>query len=357
MRMTLSENIRAQRKSRGLTQEQFAEVMGVTTGAVYKWEAGLSVPELELIVEMADFFDLSVDALLGYRMKDNRLDALMERLSACCQTMDSAALTEAEKALGKYPHSFRVVYTCATVYLAYGSSRHDAQLLRRALTLLDQARVLLPQNDDPRISEATLTGHMSVAYFHLGEREKAVDLMKRNNAGGLFSEQIGLSLAAFMDRPEEAVPFLSEAMLSGLSNLINAALGYVFVYRARGDWASALAIAALVNDLVSQMKGEGPAGFLDKVRVEMLLILAYARLKTGQKDDAREALRQAAALAVRFDSTPAYGLSSVRFLEDADNASGYDALGDSAAGSVEYLLRLLQDPELTELWEEVQPHA
>ena len=38
----LAENIRAFRKARSLTQEQLAEVLGVTTGAVYKWEARLS---------------------------------------------------------------------------------------------------------------------------------------------------------------------------------------------------------------------------------------------------------------------------------------------------------------------------
>ena len=63
----LAENIRVFRKERGLTQEQLAEVLGVTVGAVYKWEAKLSLPELSLIMELADFFDLSVDALLAAR--------------------------------------------------------------------------------------------------------------------------------------------------------------------------------------------------------------------------------------------------------------------------------------------------
>ena len=53
--------------SGGLTQEQLAEVLGVSVGAVYKWESRSSLPELRLIMEMADFFDVSVDALLGYR--------------------------------------------------------------------------------------------------------------------------------------------------------------------------------------------------------------------------------------------------------------------------------------------------
>lgn len=75
MEIKLAESIRTFRKERSLTQEQLAEVLGVTVGAVYKWEAGLSTPELPLIVEMADFFDTSIDVLLGYILKDNRIDA------------------------------------------------------------------------------------------------------------------------------------------------------------------------------------------------------------------------------------------------------------------------------------------
>ena len=66
MKLTLAENIRAFRKERRLTQEQFAEAMGVTVGSVYKWETGQSIPELTMLVEIADFFDISMDVLLGY---------------------------------------------------------------------------------------------------------------------------------------------------------------------------------------------------------------------------------------------------------------------------------------------------
>ena len=123
MEMKLAENIRAFRKERKLTQEQLAEVLGVTTGAVHKWEARLSVPDLELIVEMADFFDTSVDVLLGYDLKDNRLDSTVQRLREYRRKKDPEGLAEAEKALKKYPHSFRIVHECA---ILYGSGRVNA---------------------------------------------------------------------------------------------------------------------------------------------------------------------------------------------------------------------------------------
>ena len=101
MEIKLAESIRTFRKERGLTQEQLAEVLGVTAGAVYKWEAGLSTPELPLIVEMADFFDTAVDVLLGYTLKDNRIDATAQRLLHCQRSKDLSGLEEAEKALKK----------------------------------------------------------------------------------------------------------------------------------------------------------------------------------------------------------------------------------------------------------------
>ena len=58
MKMMLAENIRSFRRERSLTQEQLSEALGVTAGAGYKWEAKLSIPELELIIQMADFFDV-----------------------------------------------------------------------------------------------------------------------------------------------------------------------------------------------------------------------------------------------------------------------------------------------------------
>ena len=353
MQLTLAENIRKFRKERKMTQEQLATVLGVTVGAVYKWESGLSVPELNLIVEMADFFDTSVDTLLGYKMKDNHLESMLDRLYAFCQTLDPTALTEAEKALAKYPHSFKVVLTCSDLFLGFGLSTHNPQLLRRALELQEQARLLLSQNDNPRVSEATICGKMSCAYLQLGEKEKALELLKKNNTDGIFSQDIGSTLAVYMDKAEEAVRYLSEGLLKGMSTLLNVMFGYLFVYRARGDWASALDITSWCNTLISGLKAESTPGFMDKTHAEVMLALAYARMKASMPESAREALKKASELAARFDSTPEYSLKSVRFMEGVENSIAFDSFGTTAAESIEYLLNLLKDRNLSALWKEI----
>ena len=353
METTLAENIRAFRKQRNMTQEQLSCVLGVTAGAVHKWESGLSVPELNLILEMADFFDVSVDALLGYRMKNSHPDSVAGRLYDCCRSMDPAGPAEAEKALGKYPHSFPIVHACADLYLVYGTGTHDPRLLRRALDLFGQARVLLPQNDNPRFSDATISGKMAAAWMDLGEFDKALEIMKQNNADAHFSDQIGSTLAAFMGRPEEAVPWLSEAIVNGMSNLLNAALGYVFLYRARKDWDSAVAIASLTHDLIAGLRTEAAPGYMDKTLAEVLLLLAYTRMKAGQPEAAETALRQAAELAARFDSDPEFSLRGMRFLEHTEQTSAFDILGATAVGSIGRLLALLDDADMNARWKEI----
>lgn len=158
MQIRLAENIRALRRQHRFTQEQLAESLGVTPGAVYKWEAGLSQPELAIIVELADLFDTSVDVLLGYEVKDNRRQTTAERLQRYRTEKDRAGLAEAEKALQKYPNDFEIVYRSAALYRVFGIVEGDEALLRRALTLLDKARLLLPQNTDPQINETVLSG-------------------------------------------------------------------------------------------------------------------------------------------------------------------------------------------------------
>ena len=63
MKISLNENIRNYRKGMSLTQEQLAEAMGVSVATVSKWEGGSVSPDVEMLAELADFFQTSVDVL------------------------------------------------------------------------------------------------------------------------------------------------------------------------------------------------------------------------------------------------------------------------------------------------------
>mgnify|MGYP000394030735 CR=1 FL=1 len=61
----INENIKHFRKEKGLNQEELAVKLHVVRQTVSKWENGLSVPDADVLIRLADVLDVSVSQLLG----------------------------------------------------------------------------------------------------------------------------------------------------------------------------------------------------------------------------------------------------------------------------------------------------
>lgn len=61
----LNENISFFRKKIGITQEELANALGVTNQAVSKWESGKCAPDIQLLPDIAEYFNISIDELFG----------------------------------------------------------------------------------------------------------------------------------------------------------------------------------------------------------------------------------------------------------------------------------------------------
>lgn len=62
--MNLSDRIQYLRKARGISQEGLADQLGVSRQAVSKWESEQSMPDLDKIISMSDYFEVTTDYLL-----------------------------------------------------------------------------------------------------------------------------------------------------------------------------------------------------------------------------------------------------------------------------------------------------
>jgi len=67
--MKIGTQIQALRKQQGITQETLAAEMGVTVGAVSKWENDITLPDILMLCSLADFFRVTTDELLGRSKK------------------------------------------------------------------------------------------------------------------------------------------------------------------------------------------------------------------------------------------------------------------------------------------------
>lgn len=63
--MELNEKLQELRKSKGMTQEELAEVLYVSRTAISKWESGRGTPSIESLKQISAFFSVSIDDLLS----------------------------------------------------------------------------------------------------------------------------------------------------------------------------------------------------------------------------------------------------------------------------------------------------
>ena len=83
-----SENLKALRKQKGMTQEELASRLHVVRQTVSKWEQGRSVPDADLLVRLAEVLETTVAVLLGSPVEEPEdKDALAQALERLNETM------------------------------------------------------------------------------------------------------------------------------------------------------------------------------------------------------------------------------------------------------------------------------
>lgn len=157
MKLSLPANISKLRKEHSMTQEQLAEALGVTFASVSKWERGVATPELNLIAEMADLFEVSIDALLGYEFRNNDRENVIARLKQYVHDRNNEdVFFDVEKALQRY-------YYSARIYRVRGLYQKKYAYSKKALVLYHHACMLIQQNADPEISETSIRNETAVS--------------------------------------------------------------------------------------------------------------------------------------------------------------------------------------------------
>lgn len=352
MKIQIADNIRLLRKQRSLTQEDLAEALSVSVGAVHKWETGQSLPEIRLLVEMAELFETSVDALLGYGWETGGMGQAADRIKTLTKEKNSEeALRYAERALKKYPNSFEVAYQSAEAYFL----TMDPKGMPRACELYRESLRLVSQNPYKHVSAETIENRMAHCYWYLGKTEEALAIFEKLNVTGEYDTRIGVLLSRDEKRYPEALPYLSNALDSCYGTLFNTCIGYANVYCAQDELEKIRDLLRVLHTLNRGLADESVVGVLDRGDVAVLVILATVSSGLGEQDSAREYLRQARQLARRFDGSPDYHLRGRKFYHGDPAAMSFDDMGDTA---MEIIRRHIYDNEagipLIPLWEEIQ---
>ena len=361
MQIRLAEKIRALRRQHRFTQEQLAESLGVTPGAVYKWEAGLSQPELAIIVELADLFQVSMDVLIGYELRNNDRESVIERLKQYVHDRDHVhgsdpvdAISDVEKALRRYPNCFEIVYRSARIYRVKGLYLKNPAYSERAISLYRHACLLIGQNTDPEISEVSIHLEMAQVYISLGQTEKGLEILKKNNPCRLNHPKIGEVLASSCNDAKGALPYLSAALLDLTVTHMQIVMGYLNLYCKQRDYENALLLLDWALAFYPGLKCPQKRSYLDKSEAALWAVRADVLWRLEQKEDAADSLRKAKVAATAFDREPNYDARNIRFVSAAEVATAYDDMGSTAMDVIDTILADSDEPMLLTRWMRIQ---
>lgn len=361
MQVFLAENLRQFRRDKQLTQEQLAEVLGVTVGTVSKWENGSSTPDLSLILELADFFGTSVDVLLGYRQQSTSLADTVARLRA---QRDARQYGEgrrtAEKAVKQFPNSFEIFYQGGVLMQMAALEEKDPDAARKAEAWYTRALELINQNTDPKRSRTELCNRLADLALDSGQTDRGITLLQQNNVEGLNNARIGQALAQLPGRRAEAVDYLENALLGLFPVLSSLSLGYLNAAacdEAAADPADARTLMVQTCRFCEGLRRPDAPSRMDKYLAAGWAGCALLSEQQGLRDQAAADLAEARRLADRYDAHPAseLGLCLVR-PEKLRDALPFDDFGPTATAGVENLLRenAGESPRLLTLWTETR---
>ena len=355
MENNLAENIRSFRKGMGFTQEQLAERLGITLAAVSKWERGTSEPDLAYIMDLAEIFHVSVDALIGFSMHSGDADTEAERLEGMTGEDISRIISEYETALKKFPNHFRIVLGAGESYAQAGIMYRQDDKLKRALELLPHALDLFSQNRDEEITEVGIRNDIAQCYGALKDYKKAIEQYKRDNIAGINNAKIGIMYTVYERKPEEGILYTTKAFFSDFKDMVSAIGGYMAYYGQTKKYDEGLRTTEWAIRLMESMKKyPDRKSFLDKVLCLYHLDLAMMQDGCGMTEASEESLRRAAEMAVAFDRDPDYTLENMILLDHMKQKSVYD---DAGATAVEGLLNALEECATSisrEFWEKAE---
>ena len=128
----LSENIKAIRKSKGLSQQELAIKLNVVRQTVSKWEQGLSVPDSDMLISLSEALETPVSTLLGETVVEAEADAL----KAICEKLEviNLQLSQRKNTRRKFIH-WSFVVLCP--YLGWDDSNPETVVLGVAFHALE----------------------------------------------------------------------------------------------------------------------------------------------------------------------------------------------------------------------------
>ena len=217
----LGKRITELRKQKGISQEDLADVLCTTRQAVSKWEREESDPDIDRLKDLASYFGVSIDYLLGYDIESTAVNSFIDRLSKCVaeRSLD-VSIEEVKSMVNKNSNNFNLLIVAVNYLVEYFSTTRNASICELIVDYTKKA--VLTYQPENKFNVTLNDIHKAVVYGYslIDENELAKAYIKDNKVHGVEHE---LATCEYkLGNNEVASQIASELFLESVVGVINA---------------------------------------------------------------------------------------------------------------------------------------
>ena len=172
MTVKIGEKIKELRKKADITQEKFAEYLGVTAQAVSKWEVEGCYPDIEMLPSIANFFNVTIDELMCFDISKNqeKINEIFKQIHI--HWLKGTAVEFLRNAVQEFPNNYELLY-CLADFLKI-ESNNDEETLKNVHESVSICKRILEDciNDNLRFRSLK---SLAYSYNQIGDKEKALE--------------------------------------------------------------------------------------------------------------------------------------------------------------------------------------
>ncbi len=235
-RLHISENMLRLRKEKRVTQEEVALFLGVSKAAVSKWETGQCMPDIVLLPEIATYFGVSVDELMGYepQLSKEQIQQIYKELADDFAIKDFEEVFVKSELLVKkyyscYPFLFQICVLWMNHYNLAESVDRQQEIMRKMRALCE--RILNNCKDMGICNDAMFM--KTAIYLQMGAPDDAIEVMEDLlNPMRLANQSQSMLLQAYMMKQDmdKADGYAQISMYLQLFNLVSMAGGFLNIH-------------------------------------------------------------------------------------------------------------------------------
>ncbi|MGN0351415.1 MAG: helix-turn-helix domain-containing protein [Roseburia sp.] len=319
--MKLQENIIKLRKKRGLTQEQLAALLHVSEGAVSKWENGNNRPDLELLPDLAEIFQVSIDALFGYEKSYKNLEQIREKVKEYLEKEQyETAIEQLEELLKRYPNDFQTNKLLADAYYSQCFSAESGRIenIKRAVCFYERSMELYEERYCEISNIESLELQIATLYQleECPKYEESNAILRKYNAGGKYDNLIAANLFA-LGKGEEAKKVMLHHCVGNQIFSFHDFSMLAFMYEQEGDYETAIRfLEAEIASFEVFLKEEG--NYANRAYAGQAEIISRLYEKTGNLQKAEEWKKRAVFHAKKYCKNPSMQISSLKYCDGID---------------------------------------